>query len=205
MGAWEYVAWKLAKSAGIRVPEARVEKVTGRHHTFLSKRFDRIENERVHFASAMTMTGHYESGIRDQSPSYLELAEFIQFQGAAPEQDLKQLWRRIVFNIAISNMDDHLRNHGFIIDKEGWRLSPAYDMNPTIDKAGLSLNIDLELNALDFDLARSVGTYFHLDTKDMDSIINEVQTSVSKWDEVATETGIPTAQRRLMESAFNIE
>lgn len=203
MGAWEYVAWKLARDAGIHVPEARMETVSGRHHTFLSKRFDRRKDKRIHFASAMTMTGHFESGIRDRSPSYLELAEFIQFQGAAPDEDLKQLWRRIVFNIAISNTDDHLRNHGFIIDDSGWRLSPAYDMNPSIDKEGLALNIDLEQNALDFDLARSVGEYYQLNKTDMDTILDEVQTSVSNWEKVAIEMGIPSAQRRLMESAFN--
>jgi len=202
-GAWEYVAWQLAKSIGIRVPEARVEHITGKYHTFFSKRFDRHGDERIHFASAMTMTGHFETGIRDQTPSYLELAEFIQFNGASPDDDLQELWRRIVFNIAISNTDDHLRNHGFIITEEGWRLSPAYDMNPSIDKAGLALNIDLELNALDYDLAKSVGEYFNLSKKEMDTIIEEVQDAVSKWEDIAVNIGIPSVQRRLMESAFN--
>lgn len=204
MGAWEYVAWSLARSAGITVPEAKVEQITGKYHTFFSKRFDRTGDERVHFASAMTMTGHFESGIRDQTPSYLELAEFIQFNGASPDEDLHELWRRIVFNIAISNTDDHLRNHGFIITDEGWRLSPAYDMNPSIDKAGLALNIDLELNTLDYDIAKSVGVYFNLNKKEMDTIIEEVQERVSKWEEIATNIGIPLVQRRLMEAAFNV-
>lgn len=203
-GAWEYVAWRLAQSAGITVPEANVEQITGKYHTFFSKRFDRAGDERIHFASAMTMTGHFEAGIRDQNPSYMELAEFIQFHGASPDNDLHELWRRIVFNIAISNTDDHLRNHGFIITDEGWRLSPAYDMNPSIEKAGLALNIDLELNALDYDLARSVGEYFNLDKKQMNTIIEEVQEAVSNWDEVAVNIGIPSAQRRLMEAAFNL-
>lgn len=204
-GAWEYVAWQLAKSAGVTVPEARVEQVTGKYHTFFSKRFDRDGSDRVHFASAMTITGHFETGIRDQTPSYLELAEFIQFNGASPYEDLHELWRRIVFNIAISNTDDHLRNHSFIITKEGWRLSPAYDMNPSIDKAGLALNVDLELNALDYNLARSVGEYFNLDKKKMDTIIEEVQETVSNWERIATRIGIPPAQRRVMEAAFNLK
>lgn len=204
MGAWEYVAWRLAKSAGITVPEARVQQISGKYHTFFSKRFDRAGDERVHFASAMTMTGHFESGIRDQTPSYLELAEFIQFNGASPDEDLQELWRRIVFNIAISNTDDHLRNHGFIITDEGWRLSPAFDMNPSIDKAGLALNIDLELNTLDYDIAKSVGEYFNLNKKEMDTIIVEVQETVSNWEGIATNIGIPSVQRRLMEAAFNL-
>ena len=203
IGAWEYVAWQLAKNAGIEVPESKVENVTGRHHTFFSKRFDRTAEKRIHFASAMTTTGHFERQIRDHSPSYLELAEFIQFHSASPESDLKQLWRRIVFNIAISNTDDHLRNHGFLMSNKGWRLSPAFDMNPTTDKAGLALNIDLEFNELDFELARSVGTYFQLSSKQMDQIIEEVQSSVASWEELAREIGIPSAQRRIMENAFH--
>lgn len=204
-GAWEYVAWKLAMDAGINVPESRVELIAGKHHTFFSKRFDRIGDERIHFASAMTMTGHFETTIRDHPPSYLELAEFIQYNGASPDEDLQELWRRIVFNIAISNTDDHLRNHGFIISEHGWRLAPAYDMNPSIDKAGLALNIDLELNSLDFQLAREVGEYFNLKKKEMDSIVDEVLTSVSKWSEVANRVKLPTAQIRLMEAAFNLK
>lgn len=203
-GAWEYLAWKLAKDAGIIVPEADLMKVAGKYHTFLSKRFDREGAERIHFASAMTMTGRFE-GEEKEVPSYLELAEFIQFYGASPDEDLQQLWRRIVFNIAISNTDDHMRNHGFIVTQEGWRLSPAYDMNPSIDKAGLALNIDLELNALDYDLARSVGEYFNLKNKEMDIIIEEVQEAVSKWEELAANIGVPSAQRRLMEAAFNLK
>jgi len=203
-GAWEYLAWKLAKSAGVEVPDANVEQVAGKDHTFFSKRFDREGDERIHFASAMTMTGHFEKETRNNIPSYLELAEFIQFHGAAPDEDLAELWRRIVFNIAISNTDDHLRNHGFIITEDGWQLSPAYDMNPSIDKNGLALNIDLELNALDYDLARKVGEYFNLSNKDMELITEEVKSAVLGWQKLANEIDIPSAQIRLMEAAFNI-
>lgn len=205
VGAWEYVAWKLANDVGIKVPEARVEKVGGKYHTFFTKRFDRVKGERVHFSSAMTMTGHFEREIRDQRPSYLELAEFIQFNGAFPDEDLQELWRRIVFNIAISNTDDHLRNHGFIITEDGWRLSPAYDINPTIDKSGLALNIDLEFNDLDYGLAREVGEYFNLNKIKMNNIIDEVLEAASKWERTAKDIGIPSAQIRVMENAFNIE
>jgi serine/threonine-protein kinase HipA len=150
----------------------------------------------------MTMTGHVESEIRDSAPSYLELAEFIQYYGVNPKADLEQLWRRIVFNICISNTDDHLRNHGFLLMDEGWRLSPAYDLNPTVNKSGLALNIDLHNNDLDFDLARSVGGYFDLNHRQMDKITGEVQDSVGEWKQIATSLGISTGQIRLMESAF---
>lgn len=205
VGAWEYVAWKLAKKAGINVPEARVEKVSGKNHTFFTKRFDRVSNTRIHFTSAMTMTGHFETELRDYAPSYLELAEFIQFNGANPEEDLKQLWKRIVFNIAISNTDDHLRNHGFLLTDKGWRLSPAYDMNPSVDKAGLALNIDLELNSLDFELAQSVGQYFNLKTKEMTKILEEVSGTVKNWRSEAKKLGIPSAQIEIMDQAFQTE
>ena len=124
-----------------------------------------LDKERVHFASAMTMTANFEEGLRDRKASYLEIAEFIKFSGAENEEDLHQLWRRIVFNISISNTDDHLRNHGFLLSGNGWRLSPAYDINPSIDKDGLALNIDMDYNTLDYDLAKSVGEYFMLNTK----------------------------------------
>ena len=137
--AWEYLAYKLALNAGIEMSESRIEKVTGKYHTFFTKRFDRIKGERIQFASAMTMTGKNEDIIKDNPPSYLDMAEFIQFNGAQNKNDLHQLWRRIIFNIAISNTDDHLRNHGFILTEKGWILSPVYDVNPSIDKGGLSL------------------------------------------------------------------
>ena len=199
---WEYLAYKLALSAGINMTESKIEKVSDNYHTFFTKRFDRLGGERVHFASAMTMTGNNEDTIRDNPPSYLELAEFIQFSGADNTEDLHQLWRRIVFNIAISNTDDHLRNHGFILSNRGWRLSPAYDINPSIDKDGLSLNIDTDSNALDFELARSVGSYFQLDDKQMDNILNDVKSVVSQWKTIAQEVGISRQEQQLMEGAF---
>jgi len=199
---WEYLAYQLALKAGVTMAESRVEKVSGNHHTFFTKRFDRLEGERVHFASAMTMTGNNEDTIRDNPASYLDLAEFIQFSGAENTEDLHQLWRRIVFHIAISNTDDHLRNHGFVLFDEGWRLSPAYDINPSIDKYGLSLNIDGDSNALEFELAKSAGSYFQLNNKQMDVILNEVKSAVSQWKTIAQDIGISRPEQQLMEGAF---
>lgn len=204
-GLWEYLAWELARDAGIEVPEAKLLKVSGNHHTFLTKRFDRIGESRIHFASAMTMTGRFEGEGNKSHPSYLEIAEFLQFSGAFPDKDLEQLWRRIIFNIAISNTDDHLRNHGFIIKDNGWRLSPAYDTNPSVDKSGLALNIDLYSNALDFDIAKNVGVHFNLKNKQMDEIIKEVIDVVATWKTRAVKHSIPSVQLRLMERAFNID
>jgi serine/threonine-protein kinase HipA len=201
-GAWEFLAYRMATKTGINMTNSGISKITGKYNTFLTKRFDRIKKERIHFASAMTMTGNSEDNMRDNKASYLEIAEFIKFSGASNEEDLHQLWRRIVFNISISNTDDHLRNHGFVLSEKGWRLSPAFDVNPSIDKHGLALNIDTDNNALDFDLARSVGEFFMLDRTVMDKILNEVRFVVSDWRKYANSIGIPKTEQDRMAPAF---
>ncbi|MFH6604467.1 type II toxin-antitoxin system HipA family toxin [Maribacter algicola] len=203
-GAWEFLAYRLAVNCGIEMASSRIEKIVGKYHTFFTQRFDRAEGERIHFSSAMTMTGNNEDTIRDSPASYLDIAAFIQSDGVNVDQNLHQLWRRIVFNIAISNTDDHLRNHGFILTPKGWILSPAYDINPSIDKNGLALNIDMDNNALDFELAKSVGEYFRLDNKQMDTIIEEVLESVGQWKEIAEKIGISRGEQELMAGAFMI-
>ncbi|GGG48899.1 type II toxin-antitoxin system HipA family toxin [Bizionia arctica] len=202
--AWEFLAYQLAIKVGIHMSLSRIEKIAGNFNTFFTKRFDRENGARIHFASAMTMTGNNEDTIRDNPASYLELAEFIQNHGATINENLEQLWRRIVFNIAISNTDDHLRNHGFILTNQGWVLSPAYDLNPSIDKDGLALNIDIDNNALDYNVAISVGEFFRLENKQMNNIIAEVKTVVATWQDVAKEIGIPNKEQQLMSKAFNI-
>lgn len=202
--AWEYLAYLLALEAGIDMAPSKLERLGGDFDTFFTKRFDRIGKARIHFASAMTMTGNNEDTIRDNPASYLEIAEFIQFSGSQNKKDLRQLWRRIAFSIAISNTDDHMRNHGFIIQDGGWRLSPAYDINPSTEKDGLSLNIDMDHNALDFDLLRSVGEYFQLKEKDMSQILQEVGNAVSQWKAVAKKIGISRREQEAMASAFRI-
>lgn len=201
-GAWEYLAYKLALQCGVVMAESRIEKVAGKYHTFLTKRFDRQQKERIHFASAMTMTGQNEDTIKEHPASYLDLAEFIQFNGKQNKKDLQQLWRRIVFHIAVSNTDDHLRNHGFLLSDKGWVLSPAFDINPSVDKDGLALNIDSYNNALDFELAKAVGEYFQLNSKDMNAIISEIKTVVSGWEKVAREIGISRMEQEWMSAAF---
>ncbi|MGH2643072.1 MAG: type II toxin-antitoxin system HipA family toxin [Chitinophagaceae bacterium] len=203
-GAWEFLTWRLAVSVGISMAECRLQKVAGKFHTFFTKRFDREKTERIHFASAMTMTGKNEAFIKENVPSYLDIAEFIQFSCPQADEYLRQLWRRMIFNIAISNTDGHLRNHGFILKDNQWHLSPAFDMNPSIDKSGLALNIDMDNNALDYDLAKSVGKYFRLNEKEMYKIMNEVKTKVAGWKKIAKEIGISRAEQELMGPAFRV-
>jgi len=200
--AWEYLAYKLASNAGINMAESKIQKISGTYHTFLTRRFDRENSNRIHFASAMTMTGNTEDSIKGTTPSYLEIVEFIENHGVHIKRNLHQLWRRIIFNIAISNTDDHLRNHGFILTDEGWILSPAYDLNPSIEKDGLSLNIDMDDNALDFELAKSVGSYFRLRESEMNTIIQEVSQAVKDWQNIAKKIGIKNSEIGLMSGAF---
>ncbi len=201
--AWEYVAYRLAKNSGIEMAESSIEKIAGKHDTFFTKRFDRNKQERIHFASAMTMTGFNEELLKEKTASYLDIAEFIQFNSASVIEDLHQLWKRIVFNIKISNTDDHLRNHGFILTNAGWRLSPAFDINPSIDKNGLALNIDMHDNSLDIELAKSVGKYFQLNQQQMDAIVGEVQKAVNNWKKIADEVSIARNEQYLMSAAFH--
>ena len=201
-GAWEFLAYRLALNCGIEMSESKIEKINHPHHTFFTKRFDRKEKQRIHFSSAMTMTGNREEKLKEHAASYLDIAEFLMNHGTDIDNNLRQLWKRIVFNIAISNADDHLRNHGFILTENGWILSPAYDLNPSIDKNGLSLNINDVENDLDIELAKSVGEYFRLNITDMNQIIDEVFGSVKNWRNIATEIGISRGEQEGMASAF---
>ncbi len=204
VGAWEMVAQVLAKKAGLDTPECSLLPLSGRRHTFLSRRFDRTKTgKRIHFASAMTLLGYKDGDSQENGISYLELAEIISRFGARISQDLEELWRRIVFNICICNTDDHLRNHGFLLGKSGWILSPAYDMNPNPDGTGLALNITETDNALDLEVAKSVASYFRLTNQQSDKILMQVIKAVKKWRLVAKNIGIPANQIEAMKQAFN--
>ncbi len=206
VGAWEFVVQKIAEACGIRVPESNVPTFTDAGHTFLVRRFDRRESgSRIHFASAMTLTGHVDGAGASTGASYLEIAEVIASQGAAPREDLTELWTRIVFNIMVSNTDDHLRNHGFLLTPNaGWQLSAAYDMNPVPGSSGLSLNIDESDNDLDLDLARSVAPYFRIKDAEAKSIIERVAGSVARWSEIAGSLGIRRNEQDDMSDAFRL-
>lgn len=199
--AWEYTINRLAEKSGINVPEAKLEKFSKYGSTFLSKRFDRIHAQRVHFASAMTLLGRMDG---DEDASYLDLAQFIITSCSDPERDLKQLWRRMAFSVAVGNTDDHLRNHGFLLGGDGWRLSPAFDVNPNPDGIVLSLNINEIDSSRDFDLLRSVAKYFRLNEKEADRTLKEVLASVSGWETIATAIGISRSNQARMRPAFKL-
>ncbi|MCF6262944.1 MAG: HipA domain-containing protein [Xanthomonadales bacterium] len=201
IGAWEFVVYQLAISAGIQMADCRIDKFNSHHHTFLTKRFDRTPDSRLHFTSAMTQLGYYDG---DYDASYLELAQFLTEHGANTKEDLAQLWRRIVFNIAVSNTDDHLRNHGFIYSNGGWLLSPAYDINPVTPANGLHLNINEDDNSLNYELAMDVSEFFQLNRSQAQRIKGEVLVSVARWETLAGAAKINRSERQNMASAFKL-
>lgn len=206
IGGWEMVVYNLAAKCGINITEAKVEKFSNhQHHTFLVKRFDRIKKERIHFASAMTMLGYTDDKDSHAGASYLEIADFIIKYGARVNEDLRELWKRIVFSICVSNADDHLRNHGFILSEKGWMISPAFDINPNQTGTGLSLNISGNDNSLSFELALETAEYFRLDTNEAKKIIDEIKSKVSSWKAVAEKYGISKREQSSMEKAFRVK
>jgi serine/threonine-protein kinase HipA len=211
IGAWEGVIHVLARQAGITVPDVQLQrfgsrKSSGRgHHTFLSRRFDRIDaGGRLHFASAMTLLDRVDGDDARDSASYLELADLLMRLGSHTKADLEQLWRRIVFSICVSNTDDHLRNHGFMLGPTGWALAPAYDMNPDPHGAGLKLNISETDNAQDLELALSVAPVFRVKMKDAQAIVHEVTGAVNQWRAVATRHGLSRAAQDRIQQAFRV-
>ncbi|EXF91238.1 toxin HipA [Pseudomonas fluorescens HK44] len=204
VGGWEMVVNALASHCGLRVANGIARCFASDHHCFMVKRFDRTEKGgRLHFASAMTMTDRIDGDDALVGASYLELAEVLINHGSETKADLRELWSRIVFNILISNTDDHLRNHGFILDPgRGWRLSDAYDMNPVAHADGLKLNITDSDNALDLELAREVAEYFRVSRKDADEIIENFQEVVSQWPTVANALGLSKREQDNMAPAF---
>jgi len=201
---WEAVALALAKKAGIAVPAARVETVA-KKPVLLLRRFDRDGKRRIPFLSAMSMLGSKDNDTR----SYLEIVDALRQHGAEPKADMEALWRRLVFNILISNTDDHLRNHGFLYaGREGWRLSPAYDLNPVptdIKPRILATAINENDNTASLALALDVAGYFELDAASARKIAAEVGNVVAKWRDEAGRHSLSKAEIERMMSAFEHE
>lgn len=204
VGGWEMVVHKLALESGLNIADAMIKKFSHKYHTFLTKRFDRTKGKKIHFASAMTMLGYTDGTDFHDGVSYLELAEFLTTKGANVNKDLEELWKRIVFSICVTNTDDHLRNHGFILTDRGWTLSPAYDINPVENGTGLKLNISENDNSLDLDLALEVIEYFRLDKKKALEIIKNIKSKVSNWRSIANNNHLPKNEQDIMANAFKI-
>ena len=200
VGAWEEVLARLARTAGIEMPESRLIRLGGPHHVFASRRFDRSGQRRRAYASAVTLTGHRDG----DAASYLEIAQAIadHVSPAAIDGDLAQLFRRLVFNVMVSNRDDHLRNHGFLRERGGWRLSPAFDINPNPERFEHSLGLDDRASAPDLTVALSTHPFYRLTEAAAAAIAAEVRGSVAQWRVVARAVDIPATEITQMSPAF---
>ncbi len=203
VGLWELLVHDLAKRAGILVPNALVMKLNSQYHTFLSQRFDRtIQGKRIHYCSAMTMLGAKDGDDADSGISYLDLAATIKTSCADVNQNLEELFRRVLFSVYVSNTDDHLRNHGFILTESGLTLSPAFDLNANETGTGLTLNIDEHDNELSVPLVLSTASHYHLSEEKANSINLQVKNAVSDWRKSARLLKIPNAAVSQKERAF---
>ena len=203
IGAWEKVAHDLAKMCGLRVCESKIEKFSNFGSTFLIKRFDRKKGKRIHFASAMTLLCKTDGSSSEDGTSYLDIASFIKAYSIKPIEDLNELYKRIVFNMAISNTDDHLRNHGFLFKDGGWSLSPIYDINPVNYGDELSLTVIDENNKIDVNLALKSHNFYGLDDRKAMEITSFILNTVkNNWEKLALQYGISRNQIENMRPAF---
>ena len=204
-GAWEKVTSDLARMCGLDVPESRLEKFSSLGSTFLVKRFDRNGDKRIHFASAMTLLGKTDGASASDGTSYLDIATFIKSNGSDPKKDLVELWKRIVFNMAVSNTDDHLRNHAFILTRNGWKLSPMYDVNPVPYGNELSLLVDDVDNAISVDLAIKTATKYGISVEEAKQAANKILAIVNNnWEQLALQYNLSRSQIENMRPAFDV-
>jgi serine/threonine-protein kinase HipA len=201
VGAWEYLVHQLARSADIWVPDSRPESLTPAYSTFCVERFDRQGNNRRMYASAMTLLDHEDGAT---GAGYLDIAEFISNHGARGHinADLMQLFRRVIFNVLIGNRDDHLRNHGFIREPSGWRLSPAFDMNPNLSKAEHTLMLDGSSTEPSIPVVLRTAPFYRIDTSEATRIIDQTTEVVATWRTKAAHLGLPREEIQRMETVF---
>ncbi len=204
VGAWEKVVHDLAKMCGLNVPESKLETFSKLGSTFLVKRFDRLGERRIHFASAMTLLDKNDGASAANGTSYLDIVSFINANGVKPKEDLLELWKRIVFNMAVSNTDDHLRNHAFILSKNGWVLSPLYDVNPVPYGEDLSINVNDTESTISVALAIDTAGHFGIKKDEAREIANEILNTVREnWEKLAKQYGIPRGKIEDMRPAFS--
>lgn len=202
IGLWEHLCHLLAKEAGVEAAETRAITAGEKYHTLLSKRFDRTtDGRRRHFSSAMTLLGLTDGCNAQTGNGYLDIVDFILQHCCNVEANLRQLYRRVAFSIAIGNSDDHFRNHGFLLTPKGWTLSPAYDLNPTFNDHQ-SLLINATTNRSDLQLLLASSEEYMIGKKEATHIIEEVKDGVSRWRSMATRLGIAKREMDLFAQVF---
>ena len=203
VGLWEHFCHLLAKNAGINAAETKVITINDKHHTLLSRRFDRTEDgRRIHFASAMTLLGLNDGDNATTGNGYLDIVDFILSGCTDVYTNLRELFRRVAFNICIGNSDDHFRNHGFLLAAKGWTLSPAYDMNPTLNDHQ-SLLINSKTNKADLSILLNSCEEYMLTPEIAKGIINEVVVAIKDWRTLANRLGIAKREMSLFEGVFD--
>ena len=202
IGLWEHLSHLLAKEAGVEAAETRAITAGEKYHTLLSKRFDRTtDGRRRHFASAMTLLGLTDGCNAQTGNGYLDIVDFILQHCCNVEANLRQLYRRVAFSIAIGNSDDHFRNHGFLLTPKGWTLAPAYDLNPTFNDHQ-SLLINATTNRSDLQLLLASSEEYMISKEEATRIIEEVKDGVSQWRSMATRLGIAKREMDLFAQVF---
>lgn len=202
-GLWEHFSHQLAIKAGINAATTKVLSTNDKFHTLLSRRFDRTEEgRRIHFASAMTMLGYNDGDNATTGHGYLDIVDFILQSCTNVEINLQELYRRVVFNICIGNSDDHFRNHGFLLTAKGWTLSPAYDMNPTLNEYQ-SLLISSSSNKADLKILLDACEEYMLSREVAERIVFEVTAAVKDWKKVAVRLGISEREAGLFREVFD--
>lgn len=201
VGLWEFLTYQLSVDAGIEMPEARLMKLSDRGHTYAVKRFDRTQSSRRMFSSAMTQLDVNQS----EGSSYLDLVQAIETGGTSTQiaRDLEQLFRRVLFNILIGNRDDHLRNHGFLRTGDGWRLSPAFDVNPNPEKDQHVLAIDDRDPSPDSGLLMATSDYYRIPRKSVRTISEQVRSAVNGWQQGARALGAAPSEIELMQAVID--
>ena len=202
IGLWEHLSHLLAKEAGVEAAETQAIATGEKYHTLLSKRFDRTtDGRRKHFASAMTLLGLTDGCNAQTGNGYLDIVDFILQHCCDVEANLQQLYRRVAFNIAIHNSDDHFRNHGFLLTPKGWTLAPAYDLNPTFNDHQ-SLLINATTNRSDLQLLLASSEEYMISKEEATRIIEEVKDGVSQSRSMATRIGIAKREIDLFAQVF---
>lgn len=204
VGAWEMVAHDLAQMCGIWVPEARLMPGSSSGHIYLSRRFDRGGGgERVHFASAMTALGETDHGAAQSGKSFLDMAEFIAANSDRPQEDLRELFRRVIFSVCISNTDCHFRNHAFLLEGRSWRFSPAYDLNPDVEKGELAIPITDTEAAIDLNLVLETADFYRIGQQEAEEMAEGIRGIVAgSWRKIAGRYGISASEQEYMSEAF---
>jgi len=201
VGAWEFVMSQLARRAGIEMPEATMHRLDSPHATFAARRFDRAgDGRRRLYASAMTLTSRRDG----EEGAYLDIArairDFVDPAKILPDQ--QELFRRVVFNVLTANRDDHLRNHGFLRTSKGWRLAPAFDVNPEPTKHEHALGLGDGIHAGDLDVVAATANLYGVG--EPTQVITEVRKALVGWQKFASEAGISREEIEVMDDALPV-